>query len=126
DSRWVQPARAPLMQPVQLLHELASYCPRTGLAESTFGPRAVNDGKLVQRLRSGGRITIETLDRIRGFMAAGGSDAENASEAANHVLLPFAAQWPLPAAAPAALPDPGAEKAPQQNFRFFDNRQKYL
>ena len=37
-------------------------------AESTFGRRAVNDGKLAARLRNGGRITTETLDRIRAFM----------------------------------------------------------
>ena len=43
--------------------------PPRGLAESTFGRRAVNDGKLASRLRNGGRITTETLDRIRGFMA---------------------------------------------------------
>ena len=30
------------------------------MAESTFGRRAVNDGKLVHRLREGKRITIDT------------------------------------------------------------------
>ncbi len=38
------------------------------MAESTFGRRAVNDGKLVQRLREGGRITLDTLERIRTFL----------------------------------------------------------
>src|SRR5215472_162006 len=114
------------MQVDEILQDIAAYCQRTGLAESTFGRRAVNDGKLVQRLRAGGRITIETLDRIRGFMAAGVPDAGIATEPANHTLLPFAGQWPLAPIAPPAPPDPGAEKAPQQNFRFFDNRQKYL
>src|SRR5262249_17499258 len=51
-----------------LLQEIADYCRHSGLAESTFGRRAVNDGKLAARLRNGGRITTETLDRIRGFM----------------------------------------------------------
>ena len=51
-----------------LLQEIADYCRHTGLAESTFGRRAVNDGKLTSRLRNGGRITTETLDRIRAFM----------------------------------------------------------
>ena len=37
---------------------------------ATFGRRAVNDGKLASRLRNGGRITTETLDRIRGFMTS--------------------------------------------------------
>lgn len=40
------------------------------MAESTFGRRAVNDGKLVARLREGKRITIDTLDRIQAFIAA--------------------------------------------------------
>ena len=52
-----------------VLREIADFCRRTGLAESTFGRRAVNDGKLANRLRSGGRITTDTLDRIRAFMA---------------------------------------------------------
>src|ERR1700751_3880329 len=49
------------MNAQQLLQEISDYCRRTGLAESTFGRRAVNDGKLTTRLRNGGRITTETL-----------------------------------------------------------------
>ena len=56
------------MNAQELLQEIADYCRHSGLAESTFGRRAVNDGKLTARLRNGGRITTETLDRIRGFM----------------------------------------------------------
>jgi hypothetical protein len=56
------------MNAQDLLQEIADYCRHSGLAESTFGRRAVNDGKLTARLRNGGRITTETLDRIRGFM----------------------------------------------------------
>ena len=56
------------MNAQDLLQEIADYCRHSGLAESTFGRRAVNDGKLTARLRNGGRITTQTLDRIRGFM----------------------------------------------------------
>src|SRR3954452_14298405 len=56
------------MNAQELLQEISDYCRQTGLAESTFGRRAVNDGKLASRLRHGGRITTETLDRIRAFM----------------------------------------------------------
>src|SRR5262245_12420692 len=56
------------MNAQELLQEISEYCRHTGLAESTFGRRAVNDGKLASRLRHGGRITTETLDRIRAFM----------------------------------------------------------
>ena len=55
------------MNAQQLLQEISDYCRSTGLAESTFGRRAVNDGKLTSRLRNGGRITTDTLDRIHGF-----------------------------------------------------------
>ena len=54
----------------ELLAEISDYCRQTGLAESTFGRRAVNDGKLANRLRNGGRITTETVDRIHAFMSA--------------------------------------------------------
>src|SRR6185369_12824389 len=57
------------MSAQELLQEISDYCRHTGLAESTFGRRAVNDGKLAARLRNGGRITTDTLDRIRAFMA---------------------------------------------------------
>jgi len=58
------------MNAQELLQEIADYCRQTGLAESTFGRRAVNDGKLASRLRNGGRITTDTLDRIHDFMTA--------------------------------------------------------
>src|SRR4051812_9164875 len=102
------------MNAQELLQEIADYCRHTGLAESTFGRRAVNDGKLAQRLRNGGRITTDTLDRIRAFMA------ENRAEAARPTII----ERPGPRPAPARTP--GGEENPQRNFRFFDNRQKYL
>src|ERR1700736_5839011 len=40
-----------------ILREIADFCRRTGVAESTFGRRAVNDGKLASRLRNGGGTT---------------------------------------------------------------------
>src|SRR5262247_2566836 len=61
----------------QILQEISEFCRTRGLAESTFGRRAVNDGKLASRLRNGGRITTDTLDRIRAFMAE--NRAPNAS-----------------------------------------------
>jgi len=52
-----------------LLREIEAFTRGAGIAESTFGLQAVNDGKLVRRLRSGGRTFRETEDRIRDFMA---------------------------------------------------------
>ena len=40
-----------------LLGSISDFCRRTGMAESTFGRRAVNDGKFVARLRDGARVT---------------------------------------------------------------------
>jgi hypothetical protein len=106
------------MNAQDLLQEIADYCRHSGLAESTFGRRAVNDGKLTARLRNGGRITTETLDRIRGFMET------NRTAVARPAVIERARE-PRPAVAP-PIPAPAGERDPQRNFRFFDNRQKYL
>jgi hypothetical protein len=97
----------------QLLQEISEFCRHSGLAESTFGRRAVNDGKLTQRLRHGGRITTDTFDRIRAFMQTNKPAAQLARPAVRESR----------AAPVTAAP---AERDPQRNFRFFDNRQKYL
>jgi len=103
----------------QILREITDFCRQRGLAESTFGRRAVNDGKLASRLRSGGRITTETLERIRGFMTREAS----APPARRRMLFESAPMAPSLAPLPSIAP-PTAD--PQRNFRFFDNRQKYL
>src|SRR5262245_14583176 len=113
------------MNAQDLLQEISDYCRQTGLAESTFGRRAVNDGKLASRLRHGGRITTETLDRIRSFMATN-RDAVARPAVIDRArdlrpTIPPPAPPPTPASKPAASADD-----PQRNFRFFDNRQKYL
>jgi len=109
------------MNAQQLLQEIAAYCRQTGLAESTFGRRAVNDGKLTSRLRNGGRITTETLDRIRAFL-----DNERTAAAAHPTTTERAREPRSVAPPPAAPPAPPGQRDPQRNFRFFDNRQKYL
>ena len=54
----------------QILSQITEFCRQADMAETTFGRRAVNDGKLVHRLREGKRITIDTLDRIQAYIAA--------------------------------------------------------
>ncbi len=51
-----------------LMLEIREYCRRFSVAETTFGRLAINDGKLVSRLRYGGRVTSETVDRVRAFI----------------------------------------------------------
>src|SRR4029077_9687132 len=112
----------------QLLNEIADYCRRVGMAESTFGRRAVNDGKLVSRLRIGGRVTMETVERVRAFMSqhrsietrglvrlrpSAGSLAGGAGAVQD--------QSGIQVAAPS-----GAKDESKTNFRFYDKRQKYL
>lgn len=84
-----------------LLAEIRHYCRRHGLAESTFGRIAVNDGKLVQRLRAGRQVTLGTAERLRHFMSA----------------------------PPPGRPHAGAREtvsAERATVRFRDNRQQYL
>ena len=40
-----------------VLGETTDYCQRAVLAQSTFGRPTVNQGRLISRLRKGGRIT---------------------------------------------------------------------
>ncbi|EAQ36433.1 hypothetical protein NB311A_20886 [Nitrobacter sp. Nb-311A] len=88
----------------ELLSQISSYCRQAGMAESTFGRRAVNDGKLVHRLREGKRITIDTLNRIEAYIVSGSPDG----------------------AVRVRKPEPIERRDPRANFRFFENRQKYL
>ncbi len=109
------------MKADDLLSEISEFCRAAGMAESTFGRAAINDGKLVSRLRNGGRITTDTLDKIRGFIA--------------EYPLPPGMRTPLaatpspiaipPAAAPVPV-TPASIKRAETAFRFYDNRQKYL
>lgn len=136
------------MKAQDLLQEISSYCREAGLAESTFGRRAVNDGKLTTRLRNGGRITIETMDRIRTFIATNRATAGERSalltrqraDATGPAILTSqtvhdGSTHPIESASeavgqeftapPESPPEPARKPEPPGNFRFFDNRQKY-
>ncbi len=106
------------MQTEALLEEVSIYCRRTGMAESTFGRRAVNDGKFVSRLRLGGRITLQTVERVHAFM-------HDEPDPVKSPYAPARRKNGANGAAPAPIPQ-GSEIDPEQNFRFYDNRQKYL
>jgi hypothetical protein len=107
-----------------LLQEIAGYCRRVGMAESTFGRLAVNDGKLVSRLRFGGRVRGKTVERVRAFMSR-----QKEADGTARRLRPHIVAEPAPVAAPALSRIPAAEPTTEpadKNFRFYDNRQKYL
>lgn len=54
----------------EFLAEVDRFLAATGMAESTLGRLAVNDGKFVGRLRSGRTVTLAVLERARSWMRA--------------------------------------------------------
>ena len=98
----------------QILSEIRDFCRETRTAESTFGRRVVNDGKLVSRLRDGARITTDTLEKVRTFLSV-------SRPAASAQQDPPEAAGPIGATSRERQSD-----VPPAGFRFFDNRQKYL
>ena len=113
------------MESEALLQEIAGYCRRVGMAESTFGRLAVNDGKLVSRLRFGGRVRGKTVERVRAFMMRQ-RDGDGTARRLRAAMPQHGAAAEAPAR-PAEPPPSGSGLAPtDKNFRFYDNRQKYL
>ena len=103
-----------------LLGSISDFCQRTGMAESTFGRRAVNDGKFVARLRDGARVTPETLQRVNQFMERHGVPGAGDAPPELLPLIRATAVHEKPA------PQRSGQAGPDKGFRFFDNRQKYL
>ncbi len=54
--------------PMELLREIDAFVNANGIAETTFGRLATNDGKLVARLRGGKGITTGTVEKIRSYI----------------------------------------------------------
>ena len=104
----------------ELLGVIRAYCREHDMAETTFGRRAVNDGKFVGRVRDGARISPKTLEKVEVFMA----------KSATQVEKPFVIGSDIQTEgnAATATADSGAteQKDDVHHFRFFDNRQKYL
>jgi len=51
-----------------LLRDIEAFSATAGIAASTLCRKAVNDGKLPERLRRGGQVTLETAEQLRAFM----------------------------------------------------------
>jgi len=94
------------MEAEVLLAQIEEACRQLKLAQTTFGRRAVNDGKFVSRLRQGGRVTMQTVERVHRFIAEQGG--------------------PSAPMLRSAIIGADARPRPGHSFRFYDNRQKYL
>jgi hypothetical protein len=112
-----------------LLAEIEAFCRRTGIAESTFGRQAVNDGKLCVRLRNGKDVTLETAGKIRSFIAGQSPAAPTVNvNGADHLEqgkkkgTTMSGNSKRKAAKASGTADGSADRP----FRFYDNRQKYL
>jgi hypothetical protein len=106
-----------------LLDSIVSFCRSHNMAESTFGRRAVNDGKFVSRLRDGARITPETWERVARFISKKGGEVPEMPDPKTLHLMALHAETRRDG------PHVGAaagEDSSRKDFRFFDNRQKYL
>ena len=102
-----------------LLQEIEAYCQRAGIAESTFGRHAINDGKLCSRLRNGKNVTLATAERVKDFIqknrnsGGGGAHIPSVQSVANQIQFDD------------QVASATGEKS-SRPFRFYDNRQKYL
>lgn len=54
----------------KLLSEIQAFCARSGMAETTFGQRAVHQWRLVDHLKTGRTVTLSTAERVREFIAS--------------------------------------------------------
>jgi hypothetical protein len=100
-----QEALSPTSDTETLLAQIDQACRQLKMAQTTFGRLAVNDGKLVNRLQQGARVTVSTVDRVHRFIEAqGGAQASALRSAIRGLNL----------------------ARPASDFRFYDNRQKYL
>lgn len=52
----------------KLVEEIEAFLLVAQMAETTFGRKSVNDGKLLSRLRAGGSVNLEKAAQIRRFI----------------------------------------------------------
>ncbi|MGI4813780.1 MAG: hypothetical protein ACRYGG_10660 [Janthinobacterium lividum] len=53
----------------QVVGEVEDFLSKTRMAPSTLGRLAVHESKIIPRLRSGGNITLGTIERLLAFIA---------------------------------------------------------
>ena len=70
-----------MSETASLLQEIEAFIKKAEMAESTFGGKVANDGKLVARLRGGGSVTLRTAEKIRAFIAASNLQSQSVEAA---------------------------------------------
>ncbi|MBT5031517.1 MAG: hypothetical protein HOM55_04375, partial [Proteobacteria bacterium] len=112
-----------IQEPINLLDEISAFCSKENMAESTFGRRSVNDGKFVSRLKDGARVTPETWEKVMRFMEKNGWQVKGGPDPSSLHLVSATST------STDKTPEDESENvdgSKEKNFRFFDNRQKYL
>ncbi|WP_186415379.1 hypothetical protein [Pannonibacter sp. P2PFMT1] len=56
------------MNQADLLALIEGAAAKAGISTTTFGRHAVNDGKLVGRLRDGKTVTLRTVENVRRYI----------------------------------------------------------
>jgi len=108
------------MQANELLESIIEFCRQHGMAETTFGRRAVNDGKFVGRVRDGARISLATLEKVEKFMGASANGLQKSFVIGiDQKMKPQSTQ-------PITKKSRGKQLESVEHERFFDSRQKYL
>lgn len=123
----------------QLITEIEEYCRLSHTAKSTFGLRAVNDGKLLDRLKDGKGITLASVNRIREFMLdhppqrgktiiqkAGDYNMTASTKAGIKAKFKSKTKPKTRATSSSKTSASKSNSRQQTPFRFYDNRQNYL
>ncbi len=125
-----------------LLGDIDQFCRKQKISRSTFGLRAINDGKLVNRLIDGKGITLKTINRIEQYLDDHNelsTDSLEVVENGGEIMALTKAKSSKTTTktnkaaakkvkvAPAKKPkNKKKEDKDSRPFRFYDNRQNYL
>ena len=102
-----------------LVETINGFCEKHGIAVSTFGRLAVNDGKFVRRISGGSWIERETFERVQDFMdraergeiALRGRPRRKKEESNSHTMAELVNQQ-------TSIRTPGSFELHEQRYRF--------
>jgi len=65
-----------------LIEDIDGFLNANGMAETTFGKLAANDGKLLARIRSGKGVTTGTVEKLKAFIRDNGGNLKSGAKPA--------------------------------------------